>query len=125
MAKHFRPYRTRRAVAAVPVALLLIVGCKGSETAQAANPQTWAPERLTSVRGVPAADIEARMKEKLSGARPPRIDDDKWGHTKRLYQIYGNNALWHSCDGLHKTRSKALTDAILAANADGMRMDDY
>ena len=26
---------------------------------------------------------------------------------------------------MHKTRTKALTDAILAANGDGMRMDDY
>ena len=130
MATHFRPLTTRlgSAWAALPLALSVLVGCKGGETAQAGkpeNPQTWAPERLSSVIGVPATDIEARMKEKLSGAKPPKIDDDQWGHTKRLYQLYGSNALWLSSDGLHKTRTKALTDAILGANADGMRMDDY
>ncbi|HJP86838.1 MAG TPA: L,D-transpeptidase family protein [Gemmatimonadaceae bacterium] len=127
MATHFRPL-VRLGALATPLALALLAGCKGSETAQAGkpeNPQTWAPEKLTSVMGVPATDIEARMKEKLSGAKPDKIDDDQWGHTKRLYQLYGNNALWLSTDGLHKTRSKALTDAILAANADGMRMEDY
>ncbi|HLA15004.1 MAG TPA: L,D-transpeptidase family protein, partial [Gemmatimonadaceae bacterium] len=44
---------------------------------------------------------------------------------ERLYKLYGNNPLWLSADGLHKTRTKALTDALLAANADGMRMADY
>ena len=129
MATHFRPLTlSGRALGSAALALTLLSGCKGSETAQAGkpeNPQTWAPEKLTSVMGVPATEIEARMKEKLSGAKPAKIDDDQWGHTKRLYQLYGNNALWLSTDGLHKTRSKALTDAILAANADGMRMEDY
>src|SRR5690349_3254634 len=129
MATHFRRLtRLSSALTAVPLALTLIVACKGGETAQAGkpeNPQTWAPEKLTSVMGVPAADIEARMKELLTGARPAKIDDEQWAHTKRLYQAYGSNALWLSSDGLHKTRTKALTDAILGANADGMRMDDY
>ena len=128
MATHFRRLVRLSSNLTAPLALALIVGCKGSETAQAGkpeNPQTWAPEKLTSVMGVPATDIEARMKEKLNGAKPPKIDDEQWGHTKRLYQLYGSNALWLSSDGLHKTRTKALTDAILGANVDGMRMDDY
>jgi murein L,D-transpeptidase YcbB/YkuD len=103
-------------------------GCKVNETAHASKPenaQTWAPEKLTSVAGVPATQIEASMKTKLAGAKPAKINDDQWGHTRRLYKLYGDNALWLSSDGLHKTRTKALTDAILLANTDGMRMDDY
>ncbi|HEX6627004.1 MAG TPA: L,D-transpeptidase family protein [Gemmatimonadaceae bacterium] len=106
----------------------LLFGCRGSETAQAGkpeNPQTWAPAKLTSVNGVPATEIEALMKTKLSAGRPPKIDDEQWGHTQRLYKAYGDNPLWLSPDGLHETRTKALTDAILAANTDGMKMDDY
>ena len=116
-----------RILATLGLAALVAAGCKEGNTAQAKpeNPQTWAPERLTSVNGVPATEIEAKMKEKLNGARPAKIDDDQWGHTKRLYQLYGQNPLWLSSDGLHKTRTKALTNAILAANADGMRMEDY
>ena len=116
-----------RTLAALSLAALIASGCKVNKTAQAKteNPQTWAPERLSSVNAVPATEIEARMKEKLNGPKPPKVDDDQWGHTKRLYQLYGQNPLWLSPDGLHKTRTKALMDAILAANADGMRMDDY
>jgi len=120
--------RVRAALATLPLTLALLAGCKSSETAQAGKPensQTWAPAKLTSVNGVPATEIEARMKQKLNSERPPKIDDDQWGHTKRLYQIYGDNPLWLSSDGLHETRTKALTDAILAANTDGLKMDDY
>lgn len=113
-------------------ALLLAVGflaaCKGGETARASkveNAQTWNPPKLTAVRGVPATQIESLIQQKLAGAKLDRIDDDQWGHTKRLYQLYGNNPLWLTNDGLHETRTKALTTAILAANADGMRLNDY
>ncbi|HUR00368.1 MAG TPA: L,D-transpeptidase family protein [Gemmatimonadaceae bacterium] len=109
--------------------LALVGACKGSDSGkgpgEVANKQTWAPEKLTSVMGVPATSIEAEMQKQLSGAKPYKIDDDQWGHTQRLYKLYGNNPLWLSTDGLHKTRTKALTNAILAANADGMRLDDY
>src|SRR5436190_5786740 len=98
--------------------------CKGRE-ASAANPQTWAPEKLSSVRGVPATEIESLIQQKLAGTKLDQIDDDQWRHTKSLYKLYGNNPLWLTSDGLHKTRTKALTDAILGANADGMRLDDY
>jgi L,D-transpeptidase YcbB len=107
---------------------LMLVGCKGRETAGAGkneNPQTWAPEKLTSVQGVPATDIEALIQKKLDGPKLDRIDDDQWGHTKRLYKLYGSNPLWLTSTGLHERRTKALTNAILAANADGMRLDDY
>jgi murein L,D-transpeptidase YcbB/YkuD len=105
-----------------------LVGCSRGESARAGNVenrQTWAPEKLTSVLGVPATEIEAVIQTKLQGPRLPRIDDDQWGHTKRLYTLYGNNPLWLTSNGLHENRTKALTTAILAANADGMRLDDY
>ena len=120
--------RPSRFIGSLLLAIAVASGCKMSETARAGNPenpQTWAPEKLTSVEGVPATEIEPQLKSKLAGARPARIDDEQWRHTKALYKAYGENALWLSSDGLHKTRTKALTDAILAANGDGMRMDDY
>ena len=76
--------------------------CKGRE-ASAANPQTWAPEKLSSVRGVPATEIESLIQQKLAGAKLDQIDDDQWRHTKSLYKLYGNNPLWLTSDGLHKT----------------------
>jgi L,D-transpeptidase YcbB len=109
-------------------ALGFFAGCTRRDSKNAGkveNPQTWAPEKLTSVQGVPATEIEALIQKKLNGPRLPRIDDDQWGHTKRLYKLYGGNPLWLTSSGLHKTRTKAITNAILAANADGMRLDDY
>ncbi|HJQ55234.1 MAG TPA: L,D-transpeptidase family protein [Gemmatimonadaceae bacterium] len=106
----------------------LLGACKGGETAHAnkvENAQTWNPPKLTAVRGVPATQIESLIQQKLAGGKLDRIDDDQWGHTKRLYQLYGNNPLWLTSDGLHDARTKALTNAILAANADGMRLNDY
>src|SRR6266404_6518500 len=113
---------------ALLLGVTLIAACKVGESARAGkveNAQTWAPDKLTSVEGVPAAEIEASIQQKLAGPRLDRIDDDQWGHTKRLYKLYGNKPLWLTSGGLHKPRTKALTDAILAANTDGMRLDDY
>lgn len=124
----FQPVRSRTAFVALLSALTLLLGCSRSESARAGNVenrQTWAPEKLTSVQGVPATEIEGLIQRKLEGPRLPRIDDDQWGSTKRLYRLYGNNPLWLTSNGLHENRTKALTTAILAANADGMRLDDY
>jgi murein L,D-transpeptidase YcbB/YkuD len=118
-----------RASALLVLTVVTLGACKAGDSGKGAgkleNKQTWAPEKLTSVMGVPATAIEAEMQKQLSGAKPYKIDDDQWGHTQRLYKLYGNNPLWLSNDGLHQTRTKALTTAILAANADGMRLDDY
>ncbi|HMI54908.1 MAG TPA: L,D-transpeptidase family protein [Gemmatimonadaceae bacterium] len=103
-----------------------IAACKRGETsAKTENPRTWSPAKLTAVRGVPATEIETLIQKKLDGPKLDLIDNDQWGHTKRLYKLYGSNPLWLTNDGLHENRTKALTDAILAANNDGMRLDDY
>src|ERR1700730_4959270 len=103
--------------------LALVAGCKSKDTSAAGKSviaQTWAPDKLTSVQDVPATEIETLIQKKLDGPRLAKIDDDQWGHTRRLYKLYGNNPLWLTRDGLHKVRTKAITDAILAANTDGM-----
>lgn len=115
-------FSARYALLCLP--LVLLSACKARE-GKTESAQTWSPQKLTSVRGVPATEIEAVMQRLLGGERPAKIDDDQWGHTERLYKLYGNNPLWLTSDGLHKTRTKALTDALLGANADGMRMEDY
>jgi murein L,D-transpeptidase YcbB/YkuD len=124
----FRAVLVRAALIALLPLLAFLPGCKRGETTSTGkneNPQTWSPEKLASVQGVPATEIEALIQKKLDGPKLDRIDDDQWGHTKRLYKIYGSNPLWLTNNGLHQTRTKALTDAILAANIDGMRLDDY
>ena len=116
--------------AALSAAALFLAACSsdkaGSNSAAApAQDQSWAPAKLTSVNGVPSTAIEAALKKRLAGSPPPKIDEDQWGHTKRLYKAYGDNPLWLAPDGLHKDRSFALTNAVLQAEQDGMRMDAY
>ncbi len=123
----FRFLRSRFAISLL-LAVGLVAACSRGDSksvGKVENPQTWAPEKLTSVQGVPATEIETLIQKKLDGPKLDRIDDDQWGHTKRLYKLYGSNPLWLTSNGLHENRSKALTNAILAANADGMRLDDY
>ena len=116
--------------AAALLVLLALTACTTKDSASSTggkteSAQTWSPAKLTSVKGVPAAQIEAEMKQELGSRRPPRIDDKQWARTQRLYKIYGNNPLWLDNDGLHRTRTKALTDALLNAHSDGMRMEAY
>ncbi|HUQ20901.1 MAG TPA: L,D-transpeptidase family protein [Gemmatimonadaceae bacterium] len=101
---------------------------KGStpSTAAANNAdQSWSPATLTSVAGVPEADVEAALHKRLESDPPPNVDKHKWEHTKKLYKMYNNNPLWLAPDGLHKDRSRALTNAVLNAENDGLRMDTY
>lgn len=115
-------------VVALATSLLVTVACKGDKSnpgSPSNSDQVWAPARLTSVSGVPEAQIEASLKTRLDGRRPAGIDDDQWGHTRRLYKIYGNNPLWLAPDGLHTQRAFALTNALLNAGTDGMRMNAY
>lgn len=111
----------------IPVVLVLalVSGCSRGGEKEAATAQTWSPAQLKEVRGVPAADIETAIQRRLEAGKPAQIDEDEWGHAKRLYKIYGNNPLWLTSDGLHDRRTAALTKALLNAEGEGMRMDVY
>lgn len=111
----------------VAVSLALTAACKGDRPGEVSSKgdEIWAPAKLTSVAGVPEAQIESALRARLAGAPPARIDDHKWAHAKRLYKIYGDNPLWLAADGLHTERAFALTNALLNTESDGMRMDAY
>jgi L,D-transpeptidase YcbB len=106
----------------------LLIACKdssGHALSGSSADQVWSPATLTSVSGVPEAQIGAALRTRLAGNRPAGINEDQWGHTRRLYRMYGNNPLWLAPDGLHAQRAFALTNALLAADSDGMRMNAY
>jgi murein L,D-transpeptidase YcbB/YkuD len=109
-------------------AVFAIAACSrdnGAEVRQPESEAPWAPARLTSVRGVPATDIETALRAALAGKPPEKIDDDQWAHTRNLYKAYADQPLWLSTDGLHEDRAFALANSILQAEQDGMRMDAY
>jgi murein L,D-transpeptidase YcbB/YkuD len=106
----------------------LLFGCSsGDRTKQPAAKEDapWAPAELTSVKGVPAAEVTAALKTALGGSPPEKIESDQWSHTKSLYKAYGDKPLWLAADGVHEDRAFALANAILQVEQDGMRMDAY
>ena len=116
-----------RQIAYLALIATATASCSGgkSENRPPEQEAPWAPAKLTSVKGVPAAEIEAAIKRKLDAKAPAKIDDDQWGHTKRLYKVYGGNPLWLDKNGLHGDRTFALANAVIQAEQDGMRMDAY
>jgi murein L,D-transpeptidase YcbB/YkuD len=112
------------------LAALIGSGCKDKGAAPGAGDnagpdQSWAPAKLTSVAGVPEAEVESALRKRLEAGPPPKVDKHKWDHARRLYKMYGDNPLWLAPDGLLKERSFALTNAVLNAELDGLRMDAY
>ena len=76
-----RAVRPRAGLTALLLWLPVVAGCSRGESAKVGkteNPQTWAPEKLTSVQGVPATDIE----EILSHLR------DEWEQDHATYKYY-------------------------------------
>ncbi|MGK2960648.1 MAG: L,D-transpeptidase family protein [Gemmatimonadaceae bacterium] len=117
----------RRLISAVALTLVA-AGCSRDASGEPDRPESaapWAPAALTSVKGVPAAEIETALVAALDGSQPEKISADQWSHTKNLYKAYGNKPLWLSSDGLHQDRAFALANSILQAEQDGMRMDAY
>jgi murein L,D-transpeptidase YcbB/YkuD len=110
-----------RAPRTVTLALVLFACSKGDARSDSA----WTPEKLTSVNDVPIAEVESSIKRRLAAERPSHIDGDQWGHVRRLYRLYGGSPLWLRGNGLHPKRTKTLTNALLNAEKDGMRMDVY
>ena len=114
------------APAATLALIFAFAGCSRGESATTPETAaTWSPEQLTAVNGVPVAELQTAMEAKLSETAPVTIDAEQWRHAKKLYEAYGGNPLWLTADGLHQQRTKALTDAILNAHADALRLDDY
>ena len=118
---------TKRFISTAIAAVFTVTACseRAGEQSRPEAEAPWAPAKLTSVKGVPAAQIEAALRAALEGSRPEQIDEEQWKHTKNVYRAYGNQPLWLSPDGLHEDRAYALANSILQAEQDGMRMDAY
>jgi murein L,D-transpeptidase YcbB/YkuD len=93
----------------------------GGEVGKAA----WSPAKLTEVQGVPVAALRTAIGQRLAGARPSTVGQEAWTHTQRLYKRFGETPLWLTSDGLEKDRASALTSAVLNANADALKLDEY
>jgi murein L,D-transpeptidase YcbB/YkuD len=96
-----------------------------SSAGEVSRPAAWSPENLTAVKGVPIAALRTAIGQRLAGSRPPAVGAEAWQHTQRLYKRFGQTPLWLTSDGLAKDRAGALTNAVLNASSDALRIDDY
>jgi murein L,D-transpeptidase YcbB/YkuD len=85
----------------------------------------WSPASLSEVDGVPVATLRSAIQQRLDGKRPQEIEDEAWEHTKRLYKRFQGTPLWFDKSGVDNDRAEALTNAVLNASDDGLRMDVY
>jgi murein L,D-transpeptidase YcbB/YkuD len=86
---------------------------------------TFEPSKVTSVKGVPAAEIRTAIDKRLDEARPKPITETQWKHAKNLYAEFGGNPIWLDDDGLRERRTKTLMTALLASDADALALDAY
>ena len=86
---------------------------------------TWTPAGASAVNGVPEAAIKAEIQKRLAARPRPPIDADGWSHVSRLYGAYGNIPLWLGEGGLDKSRSAALTQALLSTPQDALDTRRY
>ena len=85
----------------------------------------WSPASLSEVKGIPVATLRSAVQQRLGGKQPGSVGDEAWEHTKRLYARFQQSPLWFEKGGLDKDRVEALTNALLGATDDGLRIDDY
>ncbi|MFI5257347.1 MAG: murein L,D-transpeptidase [Gemmatimonadales bacterium] len=130
MTNRFTAPRHHRA-AALLTSLVLVAACStgdrssGKSSSSSGDVGAWSPSQLTAVNGVPVAALQTAIAARLSGARPDGVGEEAWQHTQRLYKRFGQTPLWLVDDGLAKDRAGALTNAVLHASDDGLRIDDY
>src|SRR3954470_15293843 len=130
-------YRPRIRALHLLLPLALLAGCSVSnadERSHAGQTQadegelsqgSWSPATLTEVKGVPIATMRSAIQQRLAGKRPSTVGEETWQHTKRLYARFQQSPLWFEKGGLDKDRVEALTNALLNATSDGLRIDDY
>jgi murein L,D-transpeptidase YcbB/YkuD len=87
--------------------------------------RSWAPAVLTTIAGVPAAELKSALEQRLGGGRPTGLADDQWRHVKTLYKRFGHTSLWMDADGPDKSRATALLRALVDADKDALRLDAY
>ena len=115
----------------IAAAIALPMACDASrreaqrwETAQGEVAETWVPETLATVMGLPSTAIQAAIEERLDGDPPANAGSADWRRVHILYDAHGQVPLWLDEDGLVE-RAGQLTNAITRAPSDGLALSAY
>jgi murein L,D-transpeptidase YcbB/YkuD len=87
--------------------------------------KAWAPESVTTVRGVPGDSLRAAIARRLAGPAPTPLSAGAWKRTADLYGKYAGSPLWLDEQGVRGARTAALLEAIAAADSDALVLSSY
>ena len=82
--------------------------------------ESWSPNGLKEVRGIPVERLRATIAARLAGDRPRGLDAKDWSRVQRLYETYGNTPLWLEKDA-DSRRADQLIDALATVHEHGLR----
>jgi murein L,D-transpeptidase YcbB/YkuD len=87
--------------------------------------ESWMPQAVTTVGGIPADSIRVAIQGRLAGERPQPLDASAWKRAKGLYARFGSSPLWLGEEGLRAARTAALLDAVAAADSDALELSSF
>src|SRR4051812_5336502 len=118
--------RTRVAFGAIAIAVIAAAGaCKKTRSANGEVSRNWLPPKLDAYMGVPAAEVQAAITQRLAAKPAAPITDEQWKHVKGLYRSFNQSLLWLDDKGVHQPRVSALLTTIAAADSDALRLDAF
>ena len=110
----------------IPVMLAaaaVAAGCKDTRQSNGEVSRNWTPTRQESYMGVPAAQVQAAIRQRIDSQPPAPVPADSWKHVKSLYRRFGDNLLWLDDKGVHQARVSALLNVLAGADSDAIRLD--
>lgn len=122
-----------RALAGALGAILALsaTACKSSEGTPAYSldegdiTESWSPDSLTEVRGIPVDDLRARIEERIaSDDRPKGVDGRNWDRVRALYENYEHRPLWLEKDA-DSRRGDDLVYLLTSIHEHGLRGSAY
>jgi murein L,D-transpeptidase YcbB/YkuD len=116
-------FDSKRMIPVVIAALAAVAGCKHTSESNGEVSRNWTPSQQDTYMGVPAAQVQAAIRQRLDSQPPAPVQADSWKHVKGLYARFGDNLLWLDDKGVHQPRVSALLNVLAGADSDAIRLD--
>lgn len=116
---------TRIAAIGAVMALATLAACKKTRSAGGEVSRNWTPPQQDTYLGVPAAEVQTAITQRLTTAPPNGVSADDWKHVKKLYTTFNQQLLWLSDKGVHQPRVQALLTALAGADSDAIDLSSY
>ncbi len=117
-------YALRLMTAGALIAVAGVGACKKTQSAGGEVSRNWAPTKQDAYMGVPAAEVQAAMTQRLA-SKPASVADDQWKHVKKLYAAYPGQLLWLDGKGVQQPRVQALLTTIASADSDAIDLTKF